>query len=43
MRFEHVAFQQGVMGVAEDVDAVIGEHMQIIFDVLPELVFARIC
>ena len=42
VRFEHITLQQSVVGVAEHGNAMIGEHMQIVFDVLAELVFAGI-
>jgi hypothetical protein len=38
VHFEHVALQHGVVHVALHFDAVVGEHMAVVFDVLAELV-----
>ena len=41
VHFEHVALQHGVVRVALHLDAVVGEHVAVVLDVLAELLLAR--
>ena len=36
-RHEHIALQHGVVGIALHLDAVVGKHMAVVFDVLTQL------
>ena len=42
VHFEHVALQHGVVGIALDLDAMVREHMAVVFDVLAQLLFSAV-
>ncbi len=42
VHFEHVALQHGVVRVALDLDAMVGEHVAVVLDVLAELLLRAV-